>query len=129
MFDCFVDPILASGSAVGSAVLHLFDGPDVTLNGHPRIPVPMGCHRLVVFMAMHRGQVERRRVAGALWPDDDEQRAAGNLRSSLWRLRRAQMEILDSDQRFVAVRQDVLIDLDMVSDWAAPAHCRSRHRD
>ena len=33
--------------------------------------------------------MDRRLTAGNLWPDAYESRAAGNLRSALWRLRRA----------------------------------------
>src|SRR4051794_8876718 len=70
----------------GSQVINLFDGPYVTVDGQ-RLDVPEGGKRLLAYVCLVRGPVERRRVAGALWPDGDDVRAAGNLRSALWRLK------------------------------------------
>ena len=99
-------------------VLHLFGGPFVTCEGR-RLEVPEGSKRLLVFVALHRGRIERRYAAGALWPTGDDIRAAGNLRSALWRLNGAGIQVLSTDKHGLAMRDDVLVDLHSISSWAA----------
>ena len=99
-------------------VLHLFGGPHVTL-GPRRLEIPEGSKRLLVFVALHRRRVERRHVAGTLWPIGDDGRAAGNLRSALWRLRGAGIDLLAADKCSLALCDDVVVDVHVVSNWAA----------
>ena len=70
-------------------------------------------------MALHRGRIERRYVAGALWPAVDDGRAAGNLRSALWRLNGAGIHLLEADKFGLAVRDEVFVDSQVISAWAA----------
>src|SRR5262249_35095311 len=42
--------------------------------------------RLLAFVAVHGGRVGRGIVISALWPDRDDKRGSGNLRSVIWRL-------------------------------------------
>ena len=42
--------------------------------------------RLLAFVAVQGGRVGRGIVIAALWPDRDDQRGGGNLRSVIWRL-------------------------------------------
>jgi DNA-binding SARP family transcriptional activator len=53
------------------------------------VPLPMTAQRLVAFLALARKPVSRLYVAGHLWPDASDGRAAASLRSALWRVRRA----------------------------------------
>jgi DNA-binding SARP family transcriptional activator len=46
----------------------------------------VGVRRLLALLALRDGQAPRWQVAGMLWPEMTEERAAGNLRSTLWRL-------------------------------------------
>lgn len=101
----------------GALVLHLFAGPYVTV-GAKRREVPEGSKQLLAFVALRRRRVERRHVAGTLWPLGDDERAAGNLRSALWRLRRADIDLLDVDKCSLALRSDVLVDMHVVEQWA-----------
>ena len=101
----------------GALVLHLFAGPYVTL-GTGRREVPEGSKQLLAFVALRRRRVERRQVAGTLWPLGDDERAAGNLRSALWRLRRADIDLLVVDKCSLALRADVLVDMHVVERWA-----------
>jgi DNA-binding SARP family transcriptional activator len=55
--------------------------------GGQRIDLPDGGLRLLVLLAVADGPVPRRAVACTLWPGYAPTRAAGNLRSVLWRLR------------------------------------------
>ena len=99
------------------AVVHLFAGPYVTL-ATKRWEVPEGSKQLLAFVALRRRRVERRHAAGTLWPCGDEERAAGNLRSALWRLRRAGINVLVADKWSLALSGDVLVDLHLTEQWA-----------
>src|SRR5258708_8518388 len=50
------------------------------------VGLPLGVQRLVVFLALRERPLLRKYVAGALWPETTDERAARNLRSALWRL-------------------------------------------
>ena len=104
-------------AGVEKAVLHLFGGPFVTVASQ-RINVPEGSKRLLAFVALHGKRVERRYAAGALWPTGDDLRAAGNLRSSLWRLNRSCVPLIESDKSSLALRDDVLVDAHVITRWA-----------
>jgi DNA-binding SARP family transcriptional activator len=97
--------------------VHLFGGPYVSVDG-VRLAVPQGSRRLVAFLALRRGTVERSYLAGSLWPSGDESRAQGNLRSALWRLRRAGIEIVVADKWSMALDSDVAVDVEHVAEWA-----------
>jgi hypothetical protein len=91
-------------------VLHLLDGPSVTSCTGRRLAVPEGSKRLLVFVALHGGRVERRHAAGTFWPLGDDGRGAGNLRSALWRLNRADIDVLVADRGTLLMRPEVLVD-------------------
>lgn len=80
--------------------------------------VPEGSKRLVAYCALHRSATERRRVARTLWPDVDDTRAAGNLRSALWRLRGADIDVLECSKSTIRLREDVVVDVDEMIAWA-----------
>jgi len=119
MSQDLVDWMLTTARLAGSSVLSLFEGPVVTLGDGRRLEVPEGSKRLLVFVALHQGRVERKHAAGALWPIGDDERAAGNLRSALWRLNRKDIDVLDSDQRSLALRRGVLVDVQVICEWAS----------
>jgi DNA-binding SARP family transcriptional activator len=98
--------------------LRLCGGPYVT-QGTRRMDIPEGSKRLLVFVALHRSRIERRYAAGALWPIGDDARAAGNLRSALWRLRGAGIDLLFADKWSLGIADDVVVDVHVVTDWAA----------
>ena len=109
-------------------VLQLINGPFVmSAKGH-KLDVPEGSKRLLVFVALHSGRVERRYAAGVLWPFGDNGRASGNLRSALWRLNRARIDLIMADKYYLRIRQDVVVDVHLIFQWAArlitgrPAH-------
>ena len=53
-----------------------------------------------------------------MWPCGNDERAAGNLRSALWRLRRAGINVLAADKWTLALSSDVLVDLHLTEEWA-----------
>jgi DNA-binding SARP family transcriptional activator len=102
--------------AIG-VTLHLFGGPFVTV-GPRRVGIPEGSKRLLAFVALHGRRVERRYAAGTLWPAGGDLRAAGNLRSSLWRLNRGCVPLIDADKTSLTLRDDVVVDARLIGQWA-----------
>jgi SARP family transcriptional regulator, regulator of embCAB operon len=71
-----------------------------------------GTERLLAFLALNRDVVRRESIAGALWGDSDDQRANGNLRSALWRLRSTGLAVVHVTGPNVLLSPDLQIDLD-----------------
>jgi len=111
-----------------AAILHLFGGPYITLCGQRR-EVPEGSKRLLVFVALRRVRVERSCAAGTLWPIGGELRAAGNLRSALWRLRRAGIDLIVADKWSLTLSDEVVVDLRIMEEWAARLIAGTATRD
>ena len=107
--------------------LHLFDGPFVTIDGR-RHAIPDCCERLMVLLTLRRTWVARSVAAGVLWPLADDRRAAGNLRSALWRLRGAGLELVDTTTSSLTLHADVTVDAHVASDWAQRI-IGGQHRD
>ncbi|WP_125130386.1 BTAD domain-containing putative transcriptional regulator [Microbacterium sp. 10M-3C3] len=95
----------------------LLDGPSVTQGGL-RIAVPEGSKRLVAFLALHSGPVDRMFVACSLWPDGSDERASGNLRTALWRLRGAGITVVESEAHSVRLSEDAVVDVAVLCAWA-----------
>lgn len=114
-----VQTLLPADRRGRAPVLHLLDGPSVSLCTGRRLAVPEGSKRLLVFVALHGGRVERRHASGTLWPHGDDGRAAGNLRSALWRLNRAGIDVLVADRGALLMRPEVLVDVRVVGQWAS----------
>lgn len=102
---------------MSDAVVHLFDGPYVMI-GQRRLDVPEGSKRLLAFVALRQRRVERRQASGALWPYGDDQRAAGNLRTALWRLRGAGIDIVLADKWSLMLTDGVEVDTHRMYAWA-----------
>jgi DNA-binding SARP family transcriptional activator len=98
--------------------LCLLGGPYV-LRGGRRYSVPEGSKRLLAFVALHGGRVDRRHAAGTLWPCGTDERAAGNLRSALWRLKGEGIEVLEADKFVLSLREGAETDVHAVCDWAS----------
>jgi DNA-binding SARP family transcriptional activator len=80
----------------------LVDGTAITL--------PHSVERVLAFLGISQLPVSRARLAGSLWPDVADQRANGDLRSALWRLRR-NTRIIREDNRRLALAPEVDVDL------------------
>jgi DNA-binding SARP family transcriptional activator len=101
----------------GSATLYLLGGPFVIKNGR-RLEIPEGSKRLLVFVTLNGGRISRRFAAGTLWPFGDDERAAGNLRSALWRLREAGIDVLHANRRMLYLDPEASVDIRQLSQWA-----------
>lgn len=95
----------------------LLGGPYVILNGD-RLEIPDGSKKLLAFVALGAGRVDRRYAAGSLWPFGNDERASGNLRSALWRLKCAGIDILESDKCSLMLRPGTVVDVAILSEWA-----------
>lgn len=95
----------------------LLGGPYVRSRGR-RLDLPEGSKRLLVFVAL-RGRVDRRRAATVLWPDNGEERAAGNLRSALWRMKNAGIVVLTADKSTLGLVPGAEVDIVSWCGWAA----------
>lgn len=80
------------------------------------VALPTSAQRLVAFLALHERPLRRAYVAGTLWIDTTEKRAAANLRSALWRLTRPGRPLISISPSLVSVAPGVDIDVrDVVS--------------
>jgi DNA-binding SARP family transcriptional activator len=87
-----------------------------TANAEPKLPVRS--QRLIALLAVHDRPLPRTFVAGTLWPDVTEERAAANLRESLWRLRSGPDPLVESEARCLALRPGVSVDFREMMDQA-----------
>ena len=97
--------------------LHLLQGPYAVASGVRR-QVPRGAERLVLLVALD-GPVHRSDAARRLWPLAEPGRAAGNLRSALWRLRSAHLDIVRDSAGWLRIDEAVAVDIRVVERWAA----------
>jgi DNA-binding SARP family transcriptional activator len=92
-------------------------GLSLTYDGR-RLPVPPGGRKLLAYLALHPAGADRRVVAGVLWPDVEDGRAAGNLRSALWRLQQVGCPLVTAEQSWLGLADDVEVDLTRLEGWA-----------
>ena len=64
------------------------------------------------------GRVDRRYAAGSLWPLGNDERAAGNLRSALWRVKCAGIDVIESDKCSLTLRPGTVVDVSVLCEWA-----------
>lgn len=74
------------------------------------IDLPTDSQRLVAFMALQNGRVARPYVAGSLWGDASQDRAFGNLRSAIWRLRKQAEPLITADSSSLEVNPAAVVD-------------------
>jgi DNA-binding SARP family transcriptional activator len=91
-------------------VLHLLAGFGVEVSGE-EVPLPGSAQRVAAFVALHERPVLRAYVAGTLWLDSSEARAAGSLRSALWRIHRHTPELVIADAETLRLGPAVRVDL------------------
>ena len=73
--------------------------------------LPTNVQRLLAFLAV-RGQAQHRMtVAGTLWTDRTEDRAAASLRTALWQARRIDRQLVTTRGSYLALGPEVLIDV------------------
>jgi DNA-binding SARP family transcriptional activator len=104
-----------SHALIGRLSLSLLGGFDLRYRDRS-VPLPSSAERLVAFLALHSGSPKRSFVAGTLWPETSEGRAAGSLRSSLWRVRRVGPTVVGSSVTQLWLSRDVRVDVHRLKD-------------
>jgi DNA-binding SARP family transcriptional activator len=99
--------------------LALLGGSELRCGGDT-VPLSSGALRLLSFLAMQEGGVQRAAAAEALWPNHRAGRAAANLRSVLWQARQVgTTPIVDCAGQRVCLAPSVQVD---VREMARRAH-------
>lgn len=75
------------------------------------VRVPINAQRLVSFVALHEGSLQRQHVAGSLWGETSDHRAAGSLRSALWRLAHPAYPLVEVDGAHLRLPSHVAVDV------------------
>jgi DNA-binding SARP family transcriptional activator len=91
-------------------LLNLLGGFELRCAGQP-VALPLSVERLLAFVALRNGPVNRSFVAGTLWPDTSDVRAAANLRSALWRLRRGSPPLMETGTVALRLGSTVVVDV------------------
>jgi DNA-binding SARP family transcriptional activator len=75
------------------------------------VELPFTAQRLLAFVALHDHPLQRAYVSGALWTESSQERAAGSLRSSLWRLHRPGYQLVDATSTHLHLADSVDVDV------------------
>lgn len=86
---------------LGAWSLHA-DGANVAMSANGQ--------RLLSFLAL-RGRTPRDHVAGVLWPENDDQSALANLRTTLWRVRRRVPGAIIGNQQEIELAPQMVVDV------------------
>lgn len=90
--------------------LALLGGFELRVDGQI-VALPMAAQRLLAFLALHERPLLRVYVAGSLWPVSEERRAAGSLRSALFKLRHPAFALVELSNRHVELSQEMSVDV------------------
>jgi DNA-binding SARP family transcriptional activator len=74
------------------------------------LALPVHAQRLLAYLALSEHS-SRVLTAGTLWPDVREQRALGNLRSTVWRLQRICPSVVVASRNLLTLAEDVTVDV------------------
>jgi DNA-binding SARP family transcriptional activator len=90
--------------------LELIDGFAIK-SGEHSVQLPWGTQRVLAYLALHERPLQRMHVAGTLWLDTNEDKAAACLRSALWRIHRAGLDLVESSDGYLRVAPEVAVDM------------------
>ena len=74
--------------------------------------------RVLAFLALSERAVPREQVASVLWLGSNDERAAGSLRSALWKIRQCGDEIIETTQNCLRIAAGVRVDIRDAIAWA-----------
>src|SRR5262245_24919411 len=104
-------------SAFGPTSLTLTGEFELVVAGQ-RLTVPHSVERLLAYLALTERPVSRTKLAGTLWYDAPEKKAANNLRTTLWRLGRICGWLVLADPDRLALSSEVKVDATELTDLA-----------
>jgi DNA-binding SARP family transcriptional activator len=111
------EPARIQSAGHATVLLSLLSGFEVTRAGES-VSLPMSAQRVVAYLALHEKPLQRVHVAGTLWVDAREDRAAASLRSALWRLRASGCELVDATPGHLCLSRAVTVDIRQATDLA-----------
>jgi DNA-binding SARP family transcriptional activator len=97
--------------------LALRGGFELRIDGHPT-RVPLSAQRVLAFLGLKRRRLGRVFVAGHLWTDASEERAAAALRTALWRLGRSAGALVCCEGQSLSLDPEVEVDVDVATTIA-----------
>jgi len=80
--------------------------------------LPLTAARLVAFVALREEPTPRRVAANSLWAHGTEGRAAGCLRSALWRIRMLPAPLIVTERDRLSVAPEVCVDVNQARSFA-----------
>jgi DNA-binding SARP family transcriptional activator len=98
--------------------LRLLGGFELRAGTHV-LSLPINAERLLALLAVRDRPQLRSTVASTLWMDTGEDRAAANLRTELWRLRRTAGTVVVGNGSYLALASDLTVDLFVLTSTAA----------
>jgi DNA-binding SARP family transcriptional activator len=94
----------------GRPALSLLNAFELRCDG-TMVALPLSVQRLLAFVALHDHPLLRVYVAGSLWSNSSDERAAASLRSSLWRLHRPGHRLIDATSTHLRLAPEVEVDV------------------
>ena len=87
--------------------------------GGRTVELPTPAQRVLAYLAIEDRPLQRSYLAAALWLDSTDARAAGSLRSALWRIRRSGCELVEESNHQLQLSSNVAVDLRAAYAWAS----------
>lgn len=97
--------------------LRLLGGFDLEV-GHTVVELPHSAQRVLALLALRPYTLQRGFLAGSLWLDAPEERAAANLRSAIWRIRQLGHPLLVIGHGALRVDPRVTVDVSLAREAA-----------
>jgi DNA-binding SARP family transcriptional activator len=85
------------------------------------VELPAPAQRLLAYLAIEDRPLHRGYLAGALWLNSSDHRAAGSLRSALWRIRRSGCDAVEETNHQLRLSRAVVVDVHEAYSWASRA--------
>lgn len=108
--------------------LHLLDRLELRSRG-VAMTLPDVSQRLLAFLALRNRHLHRCTVAGTLWTDTTDERAAANLRTALWRVRKLGGGLVVSDGAYLHIGPQVSTDLAEITEAVGRLVAAPRSRE
>ena len=104
-----VDGPLQADSSPATARIDLLGGFDLEIEGGS-IRSPVHVQRLLAFLALQGRPLRRAYVAGCLWLELSQERANGCLRTTLWRMGRLPLPVVQASSTHLMLDASVAVD-------------------
>jgi DNA-binding SARP family transcriptional activator len=99
------------------------------LRDDEHVALSTSAQRLLAFVALRERPLQRSFVAGSLWLDSTEERAAASLRSALWRLHGCGIPLMRCEGPQLSLDPDLVVDLREAERFAHRALDRTNGSD